>query len=98
MVENVSQKHNSKNNYFILGGAPVVTKSANIGNMLVNNKSITNSVLDKPVTPPITSNQPVVKLVKLPPSSLVPPSTNDSAVRDQEQIVEKAKQVRLYWY
>lgn len=74
-----------------------MTKSVHTGNPNVN-RTVVNSIPEKSTTPPITSNQPVVKLVKLSPSSLVPPSTSESsaAVRDQEQIVEKAKQVIFF--
>lgn len=51
--------------------------------------TITTSV--KTPTTPLVSPQPVVKLVKLPPAPSV--SSTSDAVSNQEQIVEKAKQV-----
>ena len=52
-------------------------------------KISTNSI-EKPATPPIMSTQPIVKLVKLPASTI---ASSCDTVSNQEQIVEKAKQV-----
>lgn len=52
---------------------------------------VTAAAPEKPATPPIPSAQPIVKLVKLSPASIS--SSCDTVSSNQEQIVEKAKQV-----
>jgi hypothetical protein len=59
----------------------------------VADKTTSANPIEKPVTPPITSAQPVVKLVKLSTSSI----SSCDTVSNQEQIVEKAKQVYFFY-
>ncbi|XP_014209628.1 helicase domino isoform X2 [Copidosoma floridanum] len=79
----------------VIGSTPVVIDSPKSNTATANNpvsdKTPTSNPADKLLgTPPISSAQPVVKLVKLSPSSIA--SSSCDTVSNQEQIVEKAKQ------
>ncbi|XP_058805344.1 helicase domino isoform X2 [Phymastichus coffea] len=74
------------------GGTPMIIDSPEV-EPPVNNpiaEKMIATTAEKPATPPISSSQPIVKLVKLSPASIT--SSCDTVSSNQEQIVEKAKQ------
>ncbi|XP_031780344.1 helicase domino isoform X2 [Nasonia vitripennis] len=77
----------------IIGGKPIVIESTKSNSTPTINpvaeKALAANPVEKPATPPLTSGQPIVKLVKLPASTIASSCDN---VSNQEQIVEKAKQ------
>ena len=93
-----------KNKKYILGGTPividttksntvpaiaaVVEKTSLVGEKINPSNNSNNSVQDKPTNS--LNSQPVVKLVKLPATSIITTPTEN--VSNQEQIIEKAKQ------
>ena len=85
-------------NVYLLGGTPLVLDSP----QSVTTKSVGSPVLEKPsptnsmsraTSAVLAGNQPIVKLVKLPASTVAASSCDTSS--NQEQIVEKAKQVNV---
>lgn len=78
------------------GGTPIVIDSLKSTDTVSSNNSASDKTcnpIDKITNTPISSAQPVVKLVKLSPSSIA--SSSCDTISNQEQIVEKAKQVKF---
>lgn len=81
--------------FFILGGTPLVldppqTVTTNSASPAPDKSSSTANSTNRSSPASLAGNLPVVKLVKLPTSSV---TTSCDTSSNQEQIVEKAKQV-----